>query len=264
MAKRTGTQLNSEQSIALLYMRKLNVLKRELTNAVSEEIIPLLQARQQEYALDSLSYDIGAIFEKLYQKFTGAAVLSFAQTTAENMVGEINQSSKRKVGRSIKKLFGTDLTNVIESENLQDFIDTSIRNHVQLIKTLPTEYFKQIETIVNQGLVSGTRFNDIKKQIIGIDKSANSKLAGRIKTIAMDQTQTVTQQINLRRTAALGVTKGVYRTSKDRRVRKCHAELEGQEFELTKGAWSKTCQKYIQPGITDINCRCSFSPVIEV
>ena len=86
----------------------------------------------------------------------------------------------------------------------------------------------------------------------------------RIKTIARNEVQTINAQISLRRSESLGIKKGIYLTSGDERVRPCHKELDGVEYDLSKGAWSKKCQKYIQPGITDINCRCSFRPVIEV
>ena len=125
------------------------------------------------------------------------------------------------------------------------------------------EYLKQVETIVNNGLTSGARYRTIENEITALVGSANSKLAGRIKTIARNEVQTINSQMTLRRSENLGITEGIYRTSKDERVRACHKELDGVKFRLKQGAWSKTCQKYIQPGITDINCRCSYSPIIS-
>ena len=71
----------------------------------------------------------------------------------------------------------------------------------------------------------------------------------------MNEVQTINSQITLRRSQSLGITEGIFRTSEDEKVRTCHDELNGVKYLLKKGAWSKTCQKFIQPGITDINCR---------
>ena len=137
---------------------------------------------------------------------------------------------------------------------MEDLFTLSKNKNKILITSLPEEYLKQVETIVNNGVVSGARYRTIEKEIIS-KTGANSKLAGRIKTIAMNEVQTINSQITLRRSESLGIKKGIFRTSKDERVRACHKELDGIEFVIAKGAWSKTCQKFIQPGITDINCR---------
>ena len=79
-----------------------------------------------------------------------------------------------------------------------------------------------------------------------------------------NEVQTINAQMNQKRNASLGIKEGIFRTSEDEKVRPCHKELNGVRYELSKGAWSKTCGRWIIPGVTDINCRCSFSPVIEV
>ena len=209
---------------------------------------------EQFYFKDGIGDQLGVIFRRLNGLFTGNATASFAEVTASAMVEKVGTANKNKFDRTVARATGVDLGSIITSEGLEDFTALSVNKNVSLIRSLPEEYLKQVETIVNNGVVSGARFRTIEKEIAS-KTGANSKLANRIKTIARNEVQTINSQITLRRSESLGIKKGIFRTSKDERVRTCHDELEGIEFEIKKGAWSKSCQKFIQPGITDINCR---------
>lgn len=213
---------------------------------------------------DGVAPQLASIFQRLNQQFSGTIMASFAEQTSSGMVGEVNEKNQARLGRSIEGATGINLSGVVAQEGLEDFLELQITKNVSLINSLPEEYLKQVEVIVNNGVLNGSRFSTIAKGITAKTGSTNSKLAGRIKTIARNEVQTINAQMNQRRTAALGITEGIFRTSGDEKVRPCHKELNGVRYELSKGAWSKTCQRWIVPGATDINCRCSFSPVIEV
>ena len=255
--------IKSQKGIERQYQKQLNKLGKALALGVREQVLNYLKAQQSSYVMDGFGDQLGVIFKKLNSIFTGAATASFAETTASQMVQKVGAASKNRFNRAVTRATGVDLGSVIATEGLEDFTAVSINKNVSLIKSLPEEYLKQVETIVNNGVVSGARYSTIEKEIIS-KTGANSKLANRIKTIARNEVQTINSQIILRRSESLGITKGIYKSSKDERVRKSHAELDGVEFELKKGAWSKTDQKFIQPGITDINCRCTYSPIIKV
>lgn len=237
---------------------------RALIKAIKSDLLPVLKNSQESYVVDGLGDTINTIFRRLNGQFTGAITMGFAKTTATQMVAKVGENNKRKFNQTVESVTGVNLGGIITSEGLEDFVELSINKNVSLISSLPEEYLKQVETIVNNGVINGSRYSTIAKEITAKVGSANSKLVNRIKTIARNEVQTINAQISLRRNEALGIKKGIYMTSSDERVRECHRELDGVEYDLSKGAWSKTCQKFIQPGITDINCRCSFRPIIEV
>lgn len=214
--------------------------------------------------IDQLGDDLERIFASLNSQFIGGFTTAFATTAANQAVERLDKITKENFNSSIESITGVDLGNIIQVEGLEDLLQLSKKNNKTLIESLPEEYLKEVETIVVNGVTSGARYSTIAKQITASAGSANSHLAGRIKTIARNEMQTMTARLNLRRSESLGITKGIYRTSQDESVRPCHRELQGQIYKLAKGAWSPTCQKFIQPGITDINCRCRYSPIIEV
>lgn len=258
-----ASPVKSLKGIEAEYHKALRTFGVTLVQAVNKELLPYLKANSATYALDGIGDQLSLIFSRLNKTFSGTIVMGFAETLSGQMVGKTVNSNKDRFDKSVERATGVDIGSVIEAEGLDDFVKISINKNVGLITNLSEDYLKQIETIVNNGVASGARYSTIAKEIVGI-KGANSKLGNRIKTIARNEIQTINSQVTLRRSEKLGITKGIYRTSEDERVRKCHVELNGMEYDLKKGAWSKTCQKFIQPGITDINCRCSYSPIIEV
>jgi len=262
--QKIASPIRSQKGLELQYQRQLAKLGKALVLAIRKELLPYLKSNQESYVMDGVGDQLGVIFRRLNAVFTGNITAGFAQNTAAQMVQRVGATNKRRFDRTVHAATGVDLGSVVASEGLEDFIALSVNKNASLIKSLPEEYLTQVETIVNNGVASGARYSTIEKQIVGKVGTANSKLAGRIKTIARNEVQTINSQITLRRSEALGITKGIFRTSQDERVRPCHEELNGVEYELKKGAWSKSCQKFIQPGITDINCRCSYSPIIEV
>ncbi len=290
-----ASPVKSQKGLEVAYRKQLNKLGKALLKSIRIELLPFLKSQQPTYVADSapadLSYiqdhfegseytldidyiryrnsvlidsrlelsdgigsQLGAIFRRINSQFSGTAMASFSEFTASEAVEKTARVNKQKFDRSVYRATGVDFGSVVTAEGLDDFIELSVNKNVSLIKSLPEEYLTQVETIVNNGVVSGARFRTIEKEIIG-KTGANSKLNNRIKTIARNEIQTINSQITLRRSETLGIKEGIYRDSNDEKVRKCHHELDGERYVLAKGAWSKTCQKFIQPGITDINCR---------
>lgn len=265
MPKKTKklTAVKATKGQEMEYRKELNKLGRELIKAINNEVLPFLKSNEEEYVLDGISRQLSSIFRKLNERFTGNIVASFSKSTASKIINKLSLTNRERFNKSLANATGVDLGNILSEGDLDEFVNSSIEKNVSLIKTLPEEYLKQVEVIVRNGLTNGDRYSTIAKQIQSRVGSANSKLSNRIKTIATNEMQTINAQLTLRRSSKLGITKGIYRTVEDERVRPCHKELNGVIYELNKGAWSKTCQKYIQPGITDINCRCTYSPIFE-
>lgn len=245
------------------YQKELNKLGRALIKAINEQLLPYLKADQEAYVLDGIGDNLATIFRRLNQQFTGAAVLGFAESTSREMVTGTSKANKSRFDKAVKAATGINLGAVIAEEGIQDFVELSVNKNVSLIKSLPEEYLKQVETIVNNGVINGSRYSDIAKQIQAKTGSTNSKLAGRIKTIAMNEVSTINAQISQRRATSLGVERAIWRTSEDEVVRECHKARNGKEFDLKKGLYSSCDGLSLLPG-EQINCRCSFSPIIEV
>jgi len=170
------------------------------------------------------------------------------------MVGGVNEKNRKRFYKALQNATGVSLNGIISEEGLQPLLTSSVNDNVSLIKSIPDEYFKKLNTIVSQGTMRGKSSGGIIKDILALGKSTKK----RAKLIARDQTQKVNAAITQGRQTNLGVTEYIWRTSSDERVRESHKAHNGKRFK-----WSDPPNDTGHPG-EDIQCRCIAEPVIEL
>ena len=88
-----------------------------------------------------------------------------------------------------------------------------------------------------------------------------AKRKNHAKFLARNQVQNYNSVTTKIRAQNLGITKAVWITAGDERVRPSHADREDKEFDLSEGLYSSFDDKYLLPG-TDYNCRCTYEMII--
>lgn len=133
-----------------------------------------------------------------------------------------------------------------------------VRSNTDLIKA-EADLRRRVERVIADPLNEGRSVADIAKLLE--EQAGYSK--SRAELTARDQTLKLYGQIQEDRQRAAGITRYVWTTSLDERVRKDHAELDG-----TVQAWDdppivdKRAGRRGHPGF-DIQCRCTAVPVLD-
>lgn len=125
--------------------------------------------------------------------------------------------------------------------------------NIKLVEDAHREYAASVRQIIDDPANFGERVEVIKKKLLDRGDVSESRAA----LIARDQTLKLNGAINQTRQTNAGVTKYVWSTSKDDRVRENHAEKEGEEFD-----WNSPPADTGHPG-EDYQCRCVAIPVVE-
>lgn len=238
------------------YIKVLKVLTSQLAENTKKILLPSLEANKSQYE-DGFTSIVTSTLSELKNKID---VSLFARTLVNEKVRTaVNEHSQRFYG-NIKRFTKIDFRMMAHEEDLEEFIQTKVASNISLIEDIPKQYYQEIERLVYDGVANGERYQDIADKILSKTKGLDTRAI----RIATNEMQTLLSQVNLKRTTKLGITHGIYRTSEDKAVRPWHKELNGLTYELEKGAYSKIKKRYIQPGITDINCRCSYSPIINI
>ena len=99
--------------------------------------------------------------------------------------------------------------------NVKEFIDDATRKNVALIKTIPSQYFDKIQSLVSENVDAGMLTRDFAKQLREISDVSKK----RARLIANDQVNKLTGKLNEVRQRNLGVEEYIWRTSQDSRVR---------------------------------------------
>ncbi|HHV6841313.1 TPA: phage head morphogenesis protein [Haemophilus influenzae] len=132
-------------------------------------------------------------------------------------------------------------------------MNTLTAGNIQLIKSIRSQYLDKVQNAVMQAMVRGSLNKDLAAQIKDLGKTTEK----RAMFIARDQSSKLNAALTQARHEEVGIKKYMWSASLDERVRKSHAEKDGQIFE-----YSNPPADTGHPG-HDFNCRCVQIPVLD-
>lgn len=173
---------------------------------------------------------------------------------AQGFVNRGNIQNQQEVSNNLKNQTGIDLSAYLgNSPNIAEKVNAMTTANVQLIKSIRSQYLDKVQNAVTQAMVNGTLNKDLVQQIKDIGKTTEKRAA----FIARDQSSKLNAALTQARHEDVGITKYMWSTSGDERVRESHAEKDGQVFEYANPPADTG-----NPG-HDFNCRCVAIPVLD-
>jgi uncharacterized protein with gpF-like domain len=134
-----------------------------------------------------------------------------------------------------------------------------IAEQVNLIKSIPTEYLKDVESKVWGSVMKG---GDMHGLADGLQK-AYGVTKDRAATIARDQNNKAKATIEKTRRLELGIDEAYWQHSAGGKVpRATHVAMSGKRFKIAQGMWDSAVGRYVQPGEL-ISCRCTSRAIIR-
>lgn len=227
---------------------QLSVANLALTELFSRlaELVQRAQAERKDAGeSDELAAIMARVRARLEQAVNPVSVKELAQKFAER-----TQTAQRiALGAQVKAALGADVFS--SDKRIPAIRDQFVGENVSLIKSIPTQVLNEVEGVISRAFTNATPHDVLVKQI----NERFSVGESRARLIARDQIGKLYGQTNAYRQQDLGITKFIWRTSGDERVREEHAALEGLEFSYPEGAPGEGL-----PG-EPIQCRCSAEPV---
>lgn len=177
--------------------------------------------------------------------------------------------AKRLASRFVEQVMGNGdatLSNAMQqagftvpfkmTEVMNNALQAKITENVGLIRSIPEQYLRQVETLVMESVSRGRdlkTLTDELQQRYGITRR-------RAALIARDQNNKATSTLQAARQQSLGITEGIWRHSHaGKTFRKSHVTADGERFTLNRGLYLDG--KWTLPG-EEINCKCGWEPVI--
>lgn len=259
----TGTPLNPPDVVEAKFRAELDRMVERMQKTTRRELDKLYRSPEAPtIAMDASFSSIAArLVRELTKRFT-ALFVDRAGGLAKAWAEGISRQSAVGLGQSLKDVSGgvTLKTDVI-SGAVADVVKASIKQNVALIKSIPREYFLEIEGEVMRSIQTGRGMADLQpflEKRYGITKR-------RAALIARDQTSKATAAINRARMQGLGVKKFKWLHSMGgKEPRPLHKNvLNGNvySFDDPPVIDERTGERGL-PGVL-INCRCRMLPVIE-
>ena len=195
-------EVDRMEELVLAMLPKLNFLT---TKSDAETII----VRTDDI---DITARIGALFHSMKMKFFGEAghghepkLINYTRKITNKivkpMLGRANEHNKKQFSKGMQTVLAVD---PLKAEPfLRDQVALATKANVDLIKTIPTDYFKQIEGLVTHAARSGESIDTLKEKIIartGVDKS-------RARLIARDQISKFNGALHQERAQNNGITR---------------------------------------------------------
>lgn len=139
---------------------------------------------------------------------------------------------------------------------MRDALNSSVEANVELIKSIPDQYFLDLQGSVMRAYSTGRDLETLTKEIREIYPVTKK----RAEFIARDQTNKATSVASRTRQLELGIEEAIWMHSgAGKHPRPEHVKANGERFNLKTGMLIDG--KYIFPG-EEPNCRCTSRPVL--
>lgn len=247
-------------AIQLAYFQWLRRLVADMRALTEARLIPALPSLLSDFHGDARA-DAGA--GPRINRIVAQMIATFGRRWHAKRVAEMpakvgrltSDHQRRELFRQIKAGLGIELDTVAD-RGLMKLIRHFTAENVSLIRTVPQEYFSQVEKVALAGVKAGRRAKDIAEDLRVRANVAQS----RVKVIARDQVSKFQGDMNHVRQSDLGIKRFRWMTMGDNRVREVHAARNGKSY-----AWADPPGDAGDPADgalpgAGIQCRCFGAP----
>lgn len=249
----------------------LKILTGELKKRLPELIAAYKRGQREDARFDDLR-DLEQAVRKVFREIAQTVEQKFASLHLGKMLratAEMTErNSLREWKRAVKETLGIDLMNsYYDGRFFEEYIRKWVDENVLRITSIPNQTLGEMQQTILEGFRKGKTIRDIQREI----QNQYHVTRSTARLIARDQISTLNSQITQAQQRDAGITKYVWSTSHDSRVRECHAELDGKiiSWDDPPAMWYNTKSKgtvytgrRCHPG-EDYACRCCALPYFE-
>lgn len=210
---------------------------------------------------DAQTGNFATILLRLAKKTKRKLLKQFDDTRIEaemrKQLGKLDRKSRMEFYNRIAAKVGIDVKDLIAREGLKSTTNALMLETAQWVKTMRDDALESFTNNTLFGMSQGESLDTIVSQFDGVV----SQRKNHARFLARNQVQNYNSITTKIRAQNLGITKAIWETAGDERVRPSHAARGGKEFDLAEGFYSSSDGKSLLPG-TDYNCRCTYTLVI--
>lgn len=139
-----------------------------------------------------------------------------------------------------------------------DILRASVHENVGLIKSIPSQYLKNVEGLVMRSVQAGGDMGQLAKDL----QKQHGVTKRRAALISRDQNSKATSVFQEARRKELGLTEAVWLHSHGgKKPRPTHVAMDGKRYKIADGMYDSAIGKNTWPG-REINCRCVSRAII--
>jgi uncharacterized protein with gpF-like domain len=144
---------------------------------------------------------------------------------------------------------------------MRDVVGATVNANVSLIKSIPSQYFDQVEGAVMRSVQTGRDLAGLVVELERFSGISRRKAA----FIALDQNNKATSAFTTARELALGIDEAEWHHSgggKEPRPTHVQAGREKVRYKISTGWYDPALKRYVRPG-EEPGCRCVGKPIVK-
>jgi SPP1 gp7 family putative phage head morphogenesis protein len=261
---RTMRPVRPSHKNELWYRAELQRLVKHLRARTQAVLIPALASLFPKQATDGALFAVDspnessakAQIKNLAREFGGIDKL--AGRLAFGAAARSRDAVDDRLASAIRASVSVDVKPFLTNNpRITSATHAAVNANVDLIKSIPEQYFDKITNAVETHWAEGMRWESLTDRIQEIGDITETRAA----FIARDQTAKMNSSFNQVRQTDLGIEQYEWSTSEDERVRDSHADLDGEVF-----SWDNppiVDDEPVNPGMA-CNCRCVALPHLDL
>jgi uncharacterized protein with gpF-like domain len=253
---KTVRAIHANRGVESRYRKELEALIKEMSNSAEYWMAAQYRQAPPEVAMDALpAAEMAARVRELSKRWVAKFNDMAADIAKRFAAGSIKATDNSFQNALNDAGWSVDFK---MTRAMQDVAKAAVVENVALIKSIPQQYFLEVEGIVMRGYTRGRDLQEITSELqarYGITRR-------RAVTIARDQSNKLNAVTTQARRQELGITEAIWQHSHGgKEPRKSHVAADGRKFEIAKGCLIDG--KHILPG-EEINCRCVSKSVLPL
>lgn len=191
---------------------------------------------------------------KLLRRFSNLRI----ERMAKKFLEQADRQTQAKLYAAIEKKIGIPAKELAIKEGLKQTKNALILETATWMQKLRDETLELYTANTLRAMTQGTGINGVMEEFAKMKE----KRKNHAKFTARNQINNFNSIMTKTRARKVGITKAVWETSEDERVRASHRERNGKEFDLNEGLYSSLDGKTLLPA-TDYQCRCTYILIID-
>ena len=261
MALKTAKMPESPKRFERLYADFTVYMVEQMQQRFKNQILLKLNKKTVEKFADAQVGNYASVFLTMANRTSRKLKKQFDNKKIEkitgDVLGKVNKANQEQTYAPFEKGLGLNVTALIAAEGLKPQVNALVSETAQWSKKLRDETLEFFTANTLRSMSLGLPLEEVIKEF----DLAASKKKNAAKFVARNQVANFNGLTTKIRHQKLGITTGIWVTSRDERVRKCHELRDKKEFDLAEGLYSSCDQKTLFPG-TDYNCRCTYRAII--
>ncbi len=256
MKKRTFGRSRPSIAYELAFRKELLKLGKEMQEEVEREIMTFAEKEMAQDALPiSVAQIMKAMREKWYRRY-----LSRGRQLAKWLASKTDKRTQAQIMNKLKAI-GFSITPTFSDEK-QAAIDAIVEANVNLIRAIPQQYLKRVQTAVTVAFKKGQDRYSLAQFFKKTLRQIGDTTANHAALLSRDQTQKATQALAIANATACGARRGRWLHVPGKfSARITHKHMDGKVFDLDKGLYDEAEGKWVKPGEL-IYCNCQFEVIM--